>query len=346
MKLTKLFKKARLGKRRKGEVSDVDTEALVSRQRPVATSAPPALPASPTPRSPHSAAAPARRHSIQRQTVAAQQARPSAASRVVPLQPSTHLPRSRSAAPQKTPAPNPPAKPHPKKPAVFHDIMPPRGVQRSRNSSFTKPSVKPQPPKHALSPSRASLIKPTASAPAPAKRPLNKLSSVKAQPVKPLSSHPPHPPLTKPPLSSQPSSPTRPLNPAAAASARRPAQSSVTSSQTMARSSTDHPKTSPRATPAAPAKTTPQPPKHALSPPHSQLNKSTATLRTDKPITKRPLSSQPHQLPTQPKLPPQPKELTHPQATAHSRAHIAVPSRRPQLTHRPPHIRAMDMVHR
>ncbi|QJU10422.1 hypothetical protein FBF26_04115 [Candidatus Saccharibacteria bacterium oral taxon 488] len=170
--------------------------------------------------------------------------------------------------------------------------MPPRGVQRSRSTSFTKPSVKPQPPKHALSPSRASLIKPTASAPAPAKRPLNKLSSVKAQPVKPLSSHPPHPPLTKPPLSSQPSSPTRPLNPAAAA---------------------------PRAN--AP--------------------------RTDTQSTvKRPLS-QPHQLPTQPNLPPQPKELTHPQVTAHSRAHIAVPSRRhPQLAHRPPHIRAMDMVHR
>lgn len=289
MKLTKLFKKARLGKRRKGEVSDVDTGAPVPRQRPVAASVPAASPTSPAPRSPHSA--PARRHSIQRQTVAAQPARPSAASRVVPPQPSTHLPRSRSAAPQKTPVPNPPAKPYPKKPAVFHDIMPPRGVQRSRSASFTKPSVKPQPPKHALSPSRASLIKPTASAPAPAKRPLNKLSSVKAQPVKPLSSHPPHPPLTKPPLSSRPSSPTRPLNPAAAA---------------------------PRAD--AP--------------------------RTDTQLTiKRPLS-QPHQLPTQSKLPPQPKELTHPQATAHSRAHIAVPSRRPQLTHRPPHIRAMDMVHR
>lgn len=289
MKLMKLFKKARLGNRRKGEVSDVDAEASVSRQRPVATSVPAASPTSPAPRSPHSA--PARRHSIQRQTVAAQSARSSAASRLVPPQPSTHLPRSRSAAPQKTPASNPPAKPHPKKPAVFHDIMPPRGVQRSRSASFTKPSVKPQPPKHALSPSRASLIKPTASAPAPAKRPLNKLSSVKAQPVKPLSSHPPHPPLTKPPLSSQPSSPTRPLNPAAAA---------------------------PRAD----------------------------TPRTDTQSTvKRPLS-QPHQLPTQPKLPPQPKELTHPQATVHSRAHIAVPSRRPQLTHRPPHIRAMDMVHR
>lgn len=345
MKLMKLFKKARLGKRRKGEVSDVDTEAPVPRQRPVATSVPAASPTSPAPRSPHSA--PARRHSVQRQTVAAQPARPSAASRVVPPQPSTQLPRSRSVAPQKTPAPNPPAKPHPKKPAVFHDIMPPRGVQRSRSASFTKPSIKPQPPKYALSPSRASLIKPTASAPAPAKRPLNKLSSVKAQPVKPLSSHPPHPPLTKPPLSSQPSSPTRPLNPAAAASARRPAQSSVTSSQTTARSSTDHPKTSPRATPAAPAKTTPQPPKHALSPPHTPLNKPTAALCTDKPITKRPLSSQSHQLPTQPKLPPQPKEPTHPQVTAHSRAHIAVPSRRhPQLAHRPPHIRAMDMVHR
>lgn len=288
MKLTKLFKKARLGKRRKGEVSDVDTEALVSHQRPAAVQTPFA---SPTPRSPHSAAAPARRHSIQRQTVAAQSARSSAASRVVSPQPATRLPRSRSVTPQKTPAPNPPAKPHPKKPAVFHDIMPPRGVQCSRSVSFTKPSVKPQPPKHALSPSRASLIKPTASAPAPAKRPLNKLSSVKAQPVKPLSSHPPHPPLTKPPLSSQPSSPTRPLNPAAAA---------------------------PRAD----------------------------TPRTDTQSTvKRPLS-QPHQLPTQPKLPPQPKELTHPQATAHSRAHIAVPSRRPQLTHRPPHIRAMDMVHK
>ena len=291
MKLTKLFKKARLGNRRKGEVSDVDTEAPVPRQRPVATSVPAASPTSPAPRSLHSVAAPARRHSIQRQTVAAQPAHPSAVSRVVPPQPSTQLPRSRSVAPQKTPAPNPPAKPHPKKPAVFHDIMPPRGVQRSRSVSFTKPSVKPQPPKHALSPSRASLIKPTASAPAPAKRPLNKLSSVKAQPVKPLSSHPPHPPLTKPPLSSQPSSPTRPLNPAAAA---------------------------PRAN--AP--------------------------RTDTQSTvKRPLS-QPHQLPTQPKLPPQSKELTHPQATAHSRAHIAVPSRRPQLTHRPPHIRAMDMVHK
>ena len=293
MKLTKLFKKARLGKRRKGEVSDIDTEAPpASHQRPAATSVPTVSPTSPAPRSPHSAAAPARRHSIQRQTVAAQPARPSAASRVVPSQPSTQLPRSRSVAPQKTPAPNPPAKPHPKKPAVFHDIMPPRGVQRSRSVSFTKPSVKPQPPKHALSPSRASLIKPTASAPALAKRPLNKLSSVKAQPVKPLSSHPPHPPLTKPPLSSQPSSPTRPLNPAAAA---------------------------PRAN--AP--------------------------RTDtQPTVKRPLS-QPHQLPTQPNLPPQPKELTHPQVTAHSRAHIAVPSRRhPQLAHRPPHIRAMDMVHR
>lgn len=290
MKLTKLFKKARLGKRRKGEVSDVDTEAPVPRQRPVATSVPAASPTSPAPRSPHSA--PARRHSIQRQTVAAQPAYPSAASRVVPPQPPTQLPCSRSAAPQKTPAPNPPAKPHPKKPAVFHDIMPPRGVRRSRSTSFTKPSVKPQPPKHALSPSCASLIKPTASAPAPAKRPLNKLSSVKAQPVKPLSSHPPHPPLTKPPLSSQPSSPTRPLNPAAAA---------------------------PRAN--AP--------------------------RTDTQSTvKRPLS-RPHQLPTQPNLPPQPKELTHPQVTAHSRAHIAVPSRRhPQLAHRPPHIRAMDMVHR
>ena len=316
MKLTKLFKKARLGKRRKGEVSDVDTEALVSRQRPVATSAPPALPASPTPRSPHSAAAPARRHSIQRQTVAAQQARPSAASRVVPLQPSTHLPRSRSAAPQKTPAPNPPAKPHPKKPAVFHDIMPPRGVQRSRNSSFTKPSVKTQPPKHALSPSRASLIKPTASAPTPAKRPLNKLSSVKAQPVKPLSSHPSHPPLTKPPLSSQTS--TRPLNPVAAASSRRPNQPSVTAPQAASKPTTSRLHTSPRA-----------------STPHADAQST----------VKRPLS-QPHQLPTQPKLPPQPKELTHPQVTAHSRAHIAVPSRRPQLTHRPPHIRAMDMVHR
>ena len=344
MKLMRLFKKARLGNRRKGEVSDVDTKALVSHQRPVATSVPDASPTSPAPRSPHSAAAPARRHSVQRQTVAAQPARPSAASRVVPPQPATQLPRSRSVAPQKTPAPNPPAKPHPKKPAVFHDIMPPRGVQRSRSVSFTKLSVKPQPPKHALSPSRASLIKPTASAPAPAKRPLNKLSSVKAQPVKPLSSHPPHPPLTKPPLSSQPSSPTRPLNPAAAAaSARRPAQPSVTSPQP----STSRPNANPPATRAAPAKTTPQPPKHALSPPHTPLNKPTAALRTDKPITKRPLSSQSHQLPTQPKLPPQPKELTHPQVTAHSRAHIAVPSRRhPQLAHRPPHIRAMDMVHR
>lgn len=288
MKLMKLFKKARLGNRRKGEVSDVDAEASVSRQRPAAAQASFVPPA---PHSPHSAAAPARRHSVQRQTVAAQSARSSAASRIVPPQPSTQLPRSRSVTPQKTPAPNPPAKPHPKKPAVFHDIMPPRGVQRSRNSSFTKPSVKPQLPQHALSPSRASLIKPTASAPAPAKRPLNKLSSVKAQPVKPLSSHPPHPPLTKPPLSSQPSSPTRPLNPAAAAPR---ADAPCTGVQSTA---------------------------------------------------KRPLS-QPHQLPTQPKLPPQPKELTHPQATAHSRAHIAVPSRRPQLTHRPPHIRAMDMVHR
>lgn len=316
MKLTKLFKKARLGKRRKGEVSDVDTEALVPRQRPVVASVPAASSTSPAPRSPHSAAAPARRHSIQRQTVAAQPARPSAASRVVPPQPSTHLPRSRSAAPQKTPAPNPPAKPYPKKPAVFHDIMPPRGVQRSRSASFTKPSVKPQPPKHALSPSRASLIKSTASAPAPAKRPLNKLSSVKAQPVKPLSSHPPHPPLTKPPLSSQTS--TRPLNPVAAASSQRPNQPSVTAPQAASKPTPSRPHTSPHA-----------------STPHADTQ-STA---------KRPLS-QPHQLPTQPKLPPQSKELTHPQATAHSRAHIAVPSRRPQLTHRPPHIRAMDMVHR
>ena len=316
MKLMKLFKKARLGKRRKGEVSDVDAEASVSHQRPAATSVPTASSTSPAPRSPHSAAAPARRHSIQRQTVAAQPARPSAASRVVPPQPSTQLPRSRSVAPQKTPAPNPPAKPHPKKPAVFHDIMPPRGVQRSRSTSFTKPSVKPQPPKHALSPSRASLIKPTASAPAPAKRPLNKLSSVKAQPVKPLSSHPSHPPLTKPPLSSQTS--TRPLNPVAAASSRRPNQPSVTASQAVSKPTTSRPHTSPRA-----------------STPHADTQST----------TKRPLS-QPHQLPTQPKLPPQPKELTHPQATAHSRAHIAVPSRRPQLTHRPPHIRAMDMVHR
>lgn len=317
MKLMKLFKKARLGNRRKGEVSDVDAEASVLRQRPVATSVPAASPTSPAPRSPHSA--PARRHSIQRQTVAAQPARPSAASRVVSPQPATQLPRSRSAAPQKTPALNPPAKPHPKKPAVFHDIMPPRGVQRSRNSSFTKPSVKPQPPKHALSPSRASLIKPTASAPAPAKRPLNKLSSVKAQPVKPLSSHPPHPPLTKPPLSSQPSSPTRPLNPVAAASSRRPNQPSVTAPQAASKPTTCCPHTSPRA-----------------STPHADTQST----------VKRPLS-QPHQLPTQPKLPPQPKELTHPQVTAHSRAHIAVPSRRhPQLAHRPPHIRAMDMVHR
>ena len=318
MKLTKLFKQARLGKRRRGEVSDVDTEALVSRQRPVAASVPAASPTSPAPRFPHSAPAPARRHSIQRQTVAAQPARPLAASRVVPPQPSTHLPRSRSAAPQKTPAPNPPAKPHSKKPAVFHDIMPPRGVQRSRSASFTKPSVKTQPPKHTLSPSRASLIKPTASAPAPAKRPLNKLSSVKAQPVKPLSSHPPHPPLTKPPLSSQPSSPTRPLNPVAAASSRRPNQPSVTAPQAASKPTTSRPHTSPRA-----------------SAPHADTQST----------VKRPLS-QPHQLPTQPKLPPQPKELTHPQATAHSRAHIAVPSRRPQLTHRPPHSRAMDMVHR
>lgn len=314
MKLMKLFKKARLGNRRKGEVSDVDAEASVSRQRPVATSVPAASPTSPAPRSPHSA--PARRHSIQQQTVAAQSARPSAASRVVSPQPATQLPRSRSAAPQKTPALNPPAKPHPKKPAVFHDIMPPRGVQRSRSASFTKPSVKPQPPKHALSPSRASLIKPTASAPAPAKRPLNKLSSVKAQPVKPLSSHPLHPPLTKPPLSSQTS--TRPLNPVAAASSRRPNQPSVTAPQAASKPTTSRPHTSPRA-----------------STPHADTQST----------VKRPLS-QPHQLPTQPKLPPQPKELTHPQATAHSRAHIAVPSRRPQLTHRPPHIRAMDMVHK
>ena len=75
MKLTKLFKKARLGKRRKGEVSDVDTEALVSHQRPAATSVPTVSLTSPTPRSPHSAAAPARRHSIQRQSVGAQPAR-------------------------------------------------------------------------------------------------------------------------------------------------------------------------------------------------------------------------------------------------------------------------------
>lgn len=316
MKLTKLFKKARLGKRRKGEVSDIDTEASVPRQRPVATSVPAASPTSPAPRSPHSPPAPARRHSIQRQTVAAQPARPSAASRVVPPQPSTQLPRSRSAAPQKTPAPNPPAKPYPKKPAVFHDIMPPRGAQRSRSTSFTKPSVKTQPPKHTLSPSRASLIKPVTSAPAPAKRPLNKLSSIKAQPVKPLSSHPSHPPLTKPPLSSQTS--TRPLNPVAATSSRRPNQPLVTAPQAVSKPTTSRPHTSPRA-----------------STPHADTQST----------TKRPLS-QPHQLPTQPKLPPQPKELTHPQATAHSRAHIAVPSRRPQLTHRPPHIRAMDMVHR
>ncbi len=316
MKLMKLFKKARLGKRRKGEVSDVDAEAPVPRQRPVATSVPAASPTSPAPCSLHSVAAPARRHSVQRQTVAAQPARPSATSRVVPPQPSTQLPRSRSVAPQKTPALNPPAKPHSKKPAVFHDIMPPRGVQRSRSTSFTKPSVKPQPPKHALSPSRASLIKPTASAPAPAKRPLNKLSSVKAQPVKPLSSHPSHPPLTKPPLSSQTS--TRPLNPVAAASSRRPNQPSVTVPQAASKPTTCRPHTSPRA-----------------STPHADTQST----------TKRPLS-QPHQLPTQPKLPPQSKELTHPQATAHSRAHIAVPSRRPQLTHRPPHIRAMDMVHK
>lgn len=316
MKLMKLFKKARLGKRRKGEVSDVDAEAPVPRQRPVATSVPAASPTSPAPCSLHSVAAPARRHSVQRQTVAAQPARPSATSRVVPPQPSTQLPRSRSVAPQKTPALNPPAKPHSKKPAVFHDIMPPRGVQRSRSTSFTKPSVKPQPPKHALSPSRASLIKPTASAPAPAKRPLNKLSSVKAQPVKPLSSHPSHPPLTKPPLSSQTS--TRPLNPVAAASSRRPNQPSVTVPQAASKPTTSRPHTSPRA-----------------STPHADTQST----------TKRPLS-QPHQLPTQPKLPPQSKELTHPQATAHSRAHIAVPSRRPQLTHRPPHIRAMDMVHK
>lgn len=313
MKLMKLFKKARLGNRRKGEVSDVDTEAPVPRQRPVATSVPAASPTSPAPRSPHSA--PARRHSIQRQTVAAQPARPSAASRVVPPQPSTHLPRSRSAAPQKTPASNPPAKPHPKKPAVFHDIMPPRGVQRSRSASFTKPSVKPQPPKHALSPSRASLIKPTAATPTPVKRPLNKLSSVKAQPVKPLSSHPP---LTKPPLSSHASTPNRPLNPVAAASSRRSVQPSVTSTKVIAKPPTGHPSTNPR----------------------------TSTSQADAQLAaKRPLS-QPHQLPTQPALPPQPKELTHPRATAHSRAHIAVPSRHPQPTHRPPHIRAMDMVHR
>ena len=46
MKLMKLFKKARLGNRRKGEVSDVDAEASVSRQRPAAAQAsfaPPAL---------------------------------------------------------------------------------------------------------------------------------------------------------------------------------------------------------------------------------------------------------------------------------------------------------------
>ena len=342
MKLTKLFKKARLGKRRKGEVSDMDMEASVPHRRPVAVPAASTPLASSTPYPLRSMTVPARRHTMQQQATAVQPAHEAVAPRVVPSQPPAPSPRSLPVAPQKSAASKQPVKSPAKKPAVFHDIMPPRGAQRSRGASFTKPSVKPQPPKHALSPSRASLIKPTASAPAPAKRPLNKLSSVKAQPVKPLSSHPPHPPLTKPPLSSQPSSPTRPLNPAAAASARRPAQPSVTSPQP----STSRPNANPPATRAAPAKTTPQPPKHVLSPPHTPLNKPTAALRTDKPITKRPLSSQSHQLPTQPKLPPQPKELTHPQVTAHSRAHIAVPSRRPQLTHRPPHIRAMDMVHR
>lgn len=292
MKLTKLFKKARLGKRRKGEVSDMDMEASVPRRRPVAVPAPSTPLASSTPHPLRSMAVPARRHAMQQQATAVQPAHEAVAPRVVPSQPPAPSPRSLPVAPQKSAASKQPVKSPAKKPAVFHDIMPPRGAQRSRGASFTKPSAKPQPPKHTLSPSRASLIKPTTSAPAPAKRPLNKLSSVKAQPVKPLSSHPPHPPLTKPPLSSQPSSPTRPLNPAAAA---------------------------PRAN--AP--------------------------RTDTQSTvKRPLS-QPHQLPTQPNLPPQPKELTHPQVTAHSRAHIAVPSRRhPQLAHRPPHIRAMDMVHR
>ena len=255
---------------------------------------------------------PARRHTMQQQAAAVQPAHEAVAPRVVPSQPPVPLPRSRPVAPQKAAVSKQPIKSPAKKPAVFHDIMPPRGVQRSRGASFTKPSTKPQLPKHALSPSRASLIKPVTSAPAPAKRPLNKLSSVKAQPVKPLSSHPP---LTKPPLSSQTS--TRPLNPVAAASSRRPNQPSVTAPQAASKPTTSRPHTSPRASTPTDIQST----------------------------TKRPLS-QPHQLPTQPKLPPQPKELTHPQATAHSRAHIAVPSRRPQLTHRPPHIRAMDMVHK
>lgn len=316
MKLTKLFKKARLGKRRKGEVSDMDMEASVPRRRPVAVPAPSTPLASSTPHPLRSMTVPARRHTMQQQATAVQPAHEAVAPRVVPSQPPVPSPRSLPAAPQKSAASKQPVKSPAKKPAVFHDIMPPRGAQRSRGTSFTKPSVKPQPPKHTLSPSRASLIKPTASAPAPAKRPLNKLSSVKAQPVKPLSSHPSHPPLTKPPLSSQTS--TRPLNPVAAASSRRPNQPSVTASQAVSKPTTSRPHTSPRA-----------------STPHADTQST----------TKRPLS-QPHQLPTQPKLPPQPKELTHPQATAHSRAHIAVPSRRPQLTHRPPHIRAMDMVHR
>ena len=314
MKLTKLFKKARLGKRRKGEVSDMDMEASVPHRRPAAVPVSSTPLASSTPHSLRSMTVPARRHTMQQQAATVQPTHEAVAPRVVPPQPPA--PRSLPAAPQKSAASEQPVKSPAKKPAVFHDIIPPRGVQHSRGASFTKPSVKPQPPKHALSPSRASLIKPTASAPAPAKRPLNKLSSVKAQPVKPLSSHPSHPPLTKPPLSSQTS--TRPLNPVAAASSRRPNQPSVTVSQAASKLTTSRPHTSPRA-----------------STPHTDTQST----------TKRPLS-QPHQLPTQPKLPPQPKELTHPQATAHSRAHIAVPSRRPQLTHRPPHIRAMDMVHK
>lgn len=316
MKLTKLFKKARLGKRRKGEVSDMDMEASVPRRRPVAVPAASTPLASSTPHPLRSMTVPARRHTMQQQAAAVQPTHEAVAPRVVPSQLPAPSPRSLPVAPQKSAASKQPVKSPAKKPAVFHDIMPPRGAQRSRGASFTKPSVKPQPPKHALSPSRASLIKPVASAPAPAKRPLNKLSSVKAQPVKPLSSHPSHPPLTKPPLSSQTS--TRPLNPVAAASSRRPNQPSVTVPQAVSKPTTSRPHTSPRA----------------------------STPHTDTQSTTKRLLSQPHQLPTQPKLPPQPKELTHPQATAHSRAHIAVPSRRPQLTHRPPHIRAMDMVHK
>lgn len=309
MKLTKLFKKARLGKRRKGEVSDIDTEASVPRQRPVITPASSVSLTSPSPQlPPRPAITSARRHNTQQQAVATQSTHVAATARLAPSPKTvTHSSRKTTAAPT--------TKFHPHKPAVFHDIMPPRGTQRSRRSSFTKPSAKPQPPQHTLSPSRASLIKPTAATPTPVKRPLNKLSSVKAQPVKPLSSHPP---LTKPPLSSHALTPNRPLNPVAAASSRRSVQPSVAPTKVTAKSPTGHPGTNPRTT-------------------TSQADAQLAA--------KRPLS-QSHQLPTQPALPPQPKELTHPRATAHSRAHIAVPSRHPQLTHRPPHIRAMDMVHR